>query len=205
MATFTEAIRPDLTTPLRSRLQISSPDEEYEQKERQQSEAVIAEFDAGDTEATLRCPRGRIVMLKEAKIAAVSFVLVALALMLEGAPDAGQAASAIADFNAMTGHAYVAHSFAEYYESRNLEDFALEAARPAWPRVPGITLDELVEVTQRILDAPASPDCPYYLLILEANVPHPAVTGLIFWPAAGTEPTAAEIIDEALSHRPIAL
>lgn len=70
-------------------------------------------------------------------------------------PDAAGAVTAIADFNAMTGHAYVAHDFAEYYESRNLEDFALEAARPAWP-------------------------------------------------AAGTEPTAAEIIDQALSRRPIA-
>lgn len=119
-------------------------------------------------------------------------------------PDTAGAASAIADFNAMTGHAYVAHDFAEYYESRNLEDFALEAARPAWPRVPGITRDELIEVTQRILDDPVGPDCPYYLLILEANVPHPAITNLIYWSAAETEPTAAEIIDEALAHRPIA-
>jgi hypothetical protein len=119
-------------------------------------------------------------------------------------PDAGRAASAIADFNAATGHAYAARDFAGYYESRNLDDFALEAARPAWPRVLGITRDELVEVTQRILDDPADPDCPYYLLILQANVPHPAITDLIYWPAAGTEPTAEEIIDGALSHRPIA-
>jgi hypothetical protein len=120
-------------------------------------------------------------------------------------PDAGEAASAISDFNAMTGHDYAAYDFAEYYESRNAEEFALEAARPAWPRVPGITRDELVEVTQRILNDPADPDCPYYLLILQANVPHPAITGLIFWPAAGTEPTAEEIIDQALAYRPIAL
>ncbi len=119
-------------------------------------------------------------------------------------PDAGRAASAIAGFNAMTGHAYAASDFAEYYESRNLEDFALEAARPAWPRVPDITRDELAEVTERILDDPAGPDCPCYLLILQANVPHPAIANLIFWPAAGTEPTAEEILDQALSHRPIA-
>jgi hypothetical protein len=126
-------------------------------------------------------------------------------LLNRRSPDAARAASAIADFNAMTGHAYVAHDFAEYYESRNLEDFALEAARPAWPRVPDITRHELVEVTQRILDDPAGPDCAYYLLILQANVPHPAITSLVYWSAAGTEPTAAEIIDEALSYRPIAL
>ena len=112
-------------------------------------------------------------------------------------PDDGQVASAIADFNAMTSHAYAAHDFAEYYESRDLEDFALEAARPAWPRVPDVTRDELVEVTQRILDDPAGPDCDYYLLILQANVPNPAISELIFRPAAGRKPTAAEIIDEA--------
>ena len=119
-------------------------------------------------------------------------------------PDAAGAVTAIADFNAMTGHAYVTHDFTEYYESRNLEDFALEAARPAWPRVPDITRDELIEVTQRILDDPAGTDCGYYLLILQANVPHPAIPSLIYWPAAGTEPTAAEIIDQALPRRPIA-
>jgi hypothetical protein len=82
--------------------------------------------------------------------------------------------------------------------------YAQEAARPAWPRVPDITRDELIEVTQRILDGPAGPDCPYYLLILQANVPHPAITDLIYQPAAGTESTAEEIIDAALSYRPIA-
>jgi hypothetical protein len=127
------------------------------------------------------------------------------ALLDRRSPDSGQAASAIAAFNAMTGHAYTAYDFAGYHASRNLEDFALEAARPAWPRVPDITRDELAEVTRRILDDPASTDCPYYLLILQANVPHPAIGNLIFWPAAGTQPTAEEIIDEVLSHRPIPL
>lgn len=120
-------------------------------------------------------------------------------------PHTGEAASAISDFNAMTGHDYGARDFAEYCESRNAGEFALEAARPAWPRVPDITRDELIEVTQRILSDPAGPDCPYYLLTLQANVPHPAITGLVFWPAAGTEPTAEEIIDQALSYRPISL
>ena len=125
-------------------------------------------------------------------------------LLERASPDSSRVASAIADFNAMTGHAYAADDFAEYYESRDLEDFALEAARPAWPRVPDVTRDELVEVTQRILDDPAGPDCDYYLLILQANVPHPAITDLIFRQSAGARRTAAEIIDEAFSHRPIA-
>jgi hypothetical protein len=120
-------------------------------------------------------------------------------------PYADQAASAISDFNAVTGHAYAVSDFVGYYGYRSLEDFALEAARPAWPRVADISRAELVEVTQRVLDDPANPDSPYYLLILQANVPHPAITDLIFWPAVGTEPTAEEIIDQALSYRPLAL
>jgi hypothetical protein len=124
--------------------------------------------------------------------------------LLDGSsPDADLAASAIADFNAMTSHAYAAGDFAEYYASQNAEDFALDAARPAWPAVPDISRDELVEVTQRILDDPASPDCPYYLLILQANVQHPMITRL-FWPTAGAQPTAEEIIDEALAHQTLA-
>jgi hypothetical protein len=126
-------------------------------------------------------------------------------LLERQSPDVSRATSAIADFNTMTGHAYATNDFVRYYESRNLQDFALEAARPAWPRIPDITRDELVELTQRILNNPADLNSPYYLLMLQANVPHPAITDLIYWSAAGTEPTAQEIIDRALSHRPIVL
>lgn len=40
---------------------------------------------------------------------------------------------AIAVFNRSTGHHYGMHDFAEYQGSRDLADFALEAARPAHP------------------------------------------------------------------------
>jgi hypothetical protein len=57
-------------------------------------------------------------------------------------------AAAIAAFNADTGHDYTAYDFLTYQASRSVENSALEAARPAWPKVPDITRDELVEVVR---------------------------------------------------------
>ncbi|MEU6039613.1 hypothetical protein ABZ801_29835 [Actinomadura sp. NPDC047616] len=112
--------------------------------------------------------------------------------------------AAIAAFNEMTGHDYTADDFAHYWRSRNLEEFAREAARPAPARVPDISRDELAEIVRRILAA--DPETDYYLRLFEANVPHPAASDLIYWPPAELGDASAEqIVDAALSHRPIAL
>ncbi|MFD7989279.1 hypothetical protein ACFV4M_38700 [Kitasatospora indigofera] len=112
--------------------------------------------------------------------------------------------AAITAFNATTGHGYGVPDFAEYDGSRNLEDFAREAARPARPRVPDVTRDELAEVVRRVLAA--SPESDYYLRLLEANVPHPRVGALLFDPPAGLRDASAEqIVQKALEYRPIAL
>ncbi|MFF2198737.1 hypothetical protein [Streptomyces sp. NPDC058157] len=114
------------------------------------------------------------------------------------------AGEAIAAFNAMTGHDYEALDFAEYDGSRSLEQFAREAARPARPVVADITRDELVEIVRRLLTASAESD--HYLRLLEANVPHPRVSNLVFHPSdILQDPSAEQIVDEALSYRPIAL
>ncbi|WP_441248331.1 hypothetical protein [Kitasatospora sp. McL0602] len=111
---------------------------------------------------------------------------------------------AIAAFNVMTGHDYGALDFVEYDAGRDLEEFAMEAARPNRPRVPGITRDELVEIVRRLLED--SPESDYYLQLLEANVSHPRVSDLVFCPPAGLRAaTAEQIVDEALKYRPIAL
>ncbi|MEV4331920.1 hypothetical protein AB0K02_15530 [Streptomyces sp. NPDC049597] len=120
-------------------------------------------------------------------------------LVTDRATDADEA---IRTFNAVTGHDYTAHTFTWYWESRDLEDVAREAARPARPRVADITRDELVEIVRRILAG--DPETDYYLVLLEANVLHPRVTGLIFHPQDDNA-SAEEIIDEALKYRPIAL
>lgn len=104
----------------------------------------------------------------------------------------------------MTGHDYTAYTFTEYWRSRDLEDLAREAARPAHPRVADITRDELVEIVRRILAV--DPEIDYYLRLLEANVLHPAVTDLIFHPPDGLQDASAEeLVDKALTYRPIAL
>ncbi|WP_307821764.1 hypothetical protein [Streptomyces coffeae] len=111
---------------------------------------------------------------------------------------------AIRAFNARTGHDYVALDFVENYGSRDVEEFAKEAARPARPRVAEISRDELVEIVRRVLIA--SPESDYYLRLLEMNVSHPRVSDLIFHRSDDfQDPSAEEIVDEALRYQPFAL
>lgn len=69
--------------------------------------------------------------------------------------------------------------------------------------------EELIELVEKITD-PSHDDesIAVWLTILEQNVPHPEVSGLIFWPhihGLGSDPSAAEIVDKALEYRPIQL
>ncbi|MEV7026582.1 hypothetical protein [Kitasatospora sp. NPDC093558] len=117
---------------------------------------------------------------------------------------AESAAEEIRAFNARTGHDYVALDFAEHDGTRSPAQFALEAARPARPRIVDITRDVLVEIVRRLLTG--DPESDYYLQLLEANVSHPRVGDLIFHPPAELRDASAEqIVEEALTYRPIAL
>ncbi|MFF3319958.1 hypothetical protein ACFYV5_31290 [Streptomyces sp. NPDC003035] len=123
-----------------------------------------------------------------------------IADLLEAGPEAAD--EAIAAFNAMTGHDYGALDFAECHGSRSPEEFTREAARPARPVVADIAQAELVEIVRRVLTA--DPESDYYLRLLEANVPHPRVSDLLFHPSEKHQDTSAEqIVDEALKYRPI--
>ncbi|MGW5528963.1 hypothetical protein [Streptomyces xanthochromogenes] len=125
-----------------------------------------------------------------------------IAGLLDAHPEA--AAEAIMAFNATSGHDYIALDFAKHDGSRSLEEFAREAARPARPVVADITRDELVEIVRRLLMA--DPESDFYLRLLEANVPHPRVRDLVFHPSDDLEDaSAAQLVDEALKYRPIAL
>ena len=117
------------------------------------------------------------------------------------AAERGESAdAAIAGFNAETGHDYAADHFLTYWKS-NLEDFALEAARPARPKVANVTRDELIEIVRRI--QAADDDIDYYVLLLDTNVLHPRVTDLIFWPPPElVNASPGAIVDAALSFRP---
>ncbi|MBT2458167.1 hypothetical protein J7E98_26380 [Streptomyces sp. ISL-86] len=115
-----------------------------------------------------------------------------------------EADEAIRSFNDATGHEYVALDFAEYWGSRDVEEFAREAARPACPRVADVSRAELVEIVRRVLVA--APECAYYLRLLEANVAHPRIGDLIFHPSDALQDVSAEeVVEAALKYRPIAL
>ncbi|MYV97079.1 hypothetical protein [Streptomyces sp. SID3343] len=124
----------------------------------------------------------------------------------DGAGGPGEAEAAMVAFRARTGHDYTIADFADYHGSRSLADFALEAARPARPRIADITRAELVEIVERILAGDAELD--WYLLVLTVNVAHPRVTELIFGGPAGGDGTlesAEEIVVAASAYRAIAL
>ncbi|MEU9991091.1 bacteriocin immunity protein [Streptomyces sp. NPDC048045] len=118
--------------------------------------------------------------------------------------EAGQ--RAIDAFNAATGNAYGPSAFVNCAAAGGPEAFALEAARPARPRVPDVTRAELGEIVRRIMAAPGDPDTDHYLLVLETNVAHPRSRDLIFHPPAHLVDASPErIVDEMLAYRPIAL
>lgn len=123
---------------------------------------------------------------------------------LIGQGDGDEAAeAAVAAFNSDTGHAYTLHHFFEYWGACNVEEFALAAARPARPRVPDITRDELAELVRRVMDC--APDWEYYLRLLEVNVANPHMADLLFHPPAELrDATPEELVDAALAYRPIA-
>ncbi|WP_431911042.1 hypothetical protein [Nonomuraea jabiensis] len=115
-----------------------------------------------------------------------------------------EAREAVAAFNMRTGHSYEPSDFAAYWESQDLEELARDAARPERPKVSDITREELAEIVRRIMEV--DPESDYYLRLLEANVLHPRVRDLIFWPPEELQDaTAEEIVEAALSYRPIAL
>ncbi|MGW2702952.1 bacteriocin immunity protein [Streptomyces sp. NPDC001340] len=122
--------------------------------------------------------------------------------------DAEAGRRAVDAFNAATGCAYEPSAFLCRSASRDLEEFALEAARPARPRVPDVTREELVEIVRRILAGCASgdPDTDYYLSVLRTNVTHPRAADLLFHPPTHLADAPPErIVEELLAYRPIAL
>ncbi|MEU5534355.1 hypothetical protein [Streptomyces sp. NPDC020362] len=124
--------------------------------------------------------------------------------LLHEDPDAGR--RAVDAFNAATGKAYDPSAFPTRCGSLDLAEFALQAARPAWPRVPDVTRAELIEIVRRIMAGPGDPDTDHYLLVLETNVAHPRVTDVLLHPPAHLADAPPErIVDELSAYRPIAL
>jgi len=106
---------------------------------------------------------------------------------------------AIAALNADTGSNLELYDILSYHSSISVEDFARSLAWPAWPKVPDVTRAELIEIVRRALAA--GDDNGYYHFLLDVNVAHPAPAVVVYRDGA----SPAEIVDEILSYRPIAL
>jgi hypothetical protein len=69
--------------------------------------------------------------------------------------------------------------------------------------------ERLIRLVQRIMDGDYSADEEVDSLVaeFEAAVLHPGASSLIFWPTDefDHDPSAAEVVDRALSYRPIEL
>jgi len=65
---------------------------------------------------------------------------------------------------------------------------------------------ELTELVRKIMNVEGTEEQIDKMIdILEANVPHPYVSDLIFYPDEDREQTAEEIIEKALSYKPVQL
>ena len=62
---------------------------------------------------------------------------------------------------------------------------------------------ELIALVTRIMMAEGTEDEINEMITqLEENVPHPAVTDLIFYPEGDEDPTPEEVVDTALAYEP---
>ena len=69
-----------------------------------------------------------------------------------------------------------------------------------------MTREQLIQLVQKILDCDGTEgEVDEMIHLLEKNVPHPEVSGLIFWPEGGVELTPEQIVDKALAYKPIQL
>lgn len=65
-----------------------------------------------------------------------------------------------------------------------------------------LTRDELIELVNKIMEVKGTEEeIDEWLSMVKRNVPHPNVSDLIFWDER--ELTSIEIVDEALSYKPI--
>lgn len=63
---------------------------------------------------------------------------------------------------------------------------------------------ELIELVKNIAECNGTEEeVDQWIFMLEANVPHPAVTDLIFY--SEVELTPEEVVDKALAYKPIQL
>jgi len=112
------------------------------------------------------------------------------------------ATNEIKEFNAITGREYKLDYFQDYWTFMSIDEFVKEVSSPVPKKIADITKEELMEVVRRIKDVETyKEDTEFYLQLFEANVIMPEVSDLIFW----DELTPEEVVEKALSYKPISL
>lgn len=113
----------------------------------------------------------------------------------------------IDEFNHLIGAPYEYYDFQGIWEAMGHDEwvYLLMCDKYIQP-VGDVTRDELIELTQRVMNA----DHEAYLTILEKNVTCSDVTELIFWPSEVEgfpyeEPTAEQVADYLLAYQPAVL
>jgi hypothetical protein len=62
----------------------------------------------------------------------------------------------------------------------------------------------LVEAVRRIMEVDGDAgELDELLDVVQANVPHPAVEDLIYWPPDGKDLTPEEVVEQALAYRDV--
>lgn len=69
-----------------------------------------------------------------------------------------------------------------------------------------LSRSELIELVKKICDAEGTEEEQEDMMsLLQANVPHPEVSDLIYYPPDDAELSPEEIVDRALAYKPIQL
>jgi hypothetical protein len=115
-------------------------------------------------------------------------------------------------FRALSGKPYTLDDIRSYNSSMTAEDFLLIAAQPAPVRFHGLSRDELADIVRRAMNSGTEAETQYYLALFDAQVEMPTASALIYQPpddwhgdVSDWDPTPHEVVDLALSYRPIAL
>src|SRR5262249_35250889 len=108
--------------------------------------------------------------------------LAELASSIDGA-NPGQWEDDLEEFNRLAGMDLAFLDFQGIYKAEDHECWVRRLlAQQRVARVPDVTRDELVEVVRRAMPQNGNPDYEAYMAILDANVPLPGASNLIFYP-----------------------
>jgi hypothetical protein len=138
-----------------------------------------------------------------------------MVLLVEQATESADALPALKRLNAATGRELTLEDVLSYPSAYSLDTFVRLIAFAPPRRVANLQVAELVAIAQKIIDSAGGDDeaeTAYYMALFDAQVTLPGASALIFHPPddydgpiSDWQPSAEEVVELALRHRPIAL